>query len=345
MNLSEFDFELPQSSIATAPMEPRDHSRLCVVDRGNDATTHAVFCDLPSFLQKGDLLVLNDTRVRPWRLCGRRATGGKVECLILSLRGHEGEGFVKPSKKLAKGDIVAMEGGAIRLELLQQLDGGRWRFALHADGGDVNAALERHGRAPLPPYIERSGDEDPAADRARYQTVFARVPGAVAAPTAGLHFTERVFDALKARGVELAWVTLHVGEGTFAPMRTDVVEEHRMHAEDYELPAATAQAIAAARARGGRVVAVGTTSCRTLETCANDDRTVTAGRGSSSIFLYPGKPFRVVDALITNFHLPKSTLILLVAAFAGKDRILSVYRDAIERGYRFYSFGDAMLIV
>ncbi len=345
VNVSEFDFELPQSRIATAPMEPRDQSRLCIVDRATGHTTHAVFTDLPSLLRAGDLLVLNDTRVRPWRLCGQRATGGKVECLILSLRGNEGEGFVKPSKKLTAGDTIAMEGGAIRLELLQQQDGGRWRFALHADGGDVNAALERHGRAPLPPYIERRGDEDPATDRARYQTVFARVPGAVAAPTAGLHFTERVFEALRKRGVELAWVTLHVGEGTFAPMRTDVVEEHRMHAEEYELPIATAQAIAAARARGGRVVAVGTTSCRTLETCANDDRTVTAGRGNSSIFLYPGRPFRVVDALVTNFHLPKSTLLLLVAAFAGKERILSEYRDAIERGYRFYSYGDAMLIV
>ena len=345
VNLSDFDFELPPSSIATKPMEPRDRSRLCVVDRSSGSATHEVFCDLPTFLRPGDLLVRNDTRVRPWRLCGRRKTGGKVECLILQLRGSEGEGFVKPSKKLAPGDEVAMEGGAITLRLLEQLDGGHWRFELRAEGGDVSTALERHGRAPLPPYIQRTGDEDPTTDRERYQTVFARVPGAVAAPTAGLHFTDAVFDALAARGVEIASVTLHVGEGTFAPMRTDVVEEHRMHAEEYELPAVTADAIARTRARGGRVVAVGTTSCRTLETCANDDRTVTAGRGSSSIYLYPGRPFRVVDALITNFHLPKSTLILLVAAFAGKDRILSVYRDAIERGYRFYSYGDAMLIV
>ena len=345
MHVTEFDFELPTSSIATTPMEPRDRSRLCVVDRHSGTQTHAVFADLPGFLRAGDLLVRNDTRVRPWRLCGRRATGGRVECLILELRGDQGEGFVKPSKKLAPGDEVAMEEGAITLCLRESLGGGRWRFSLRADGGDVNAALEVHGRAPLPPYIERTGNEDKAVDRERYQTVFARVPGAVAAPTAGLHFTEAVFANLRERGVEIASVTLHVGEGTFAPLRSDVVEEHRMHAEDYELPEATAQAIAATRARGGRIVAVGTTSCRTLETCANDDGTVTAGRGSSALYLYPGRPFRVVDALLTNFHLPKSTLLMLVAAFVGRERILAVYRDAIARGYRFYSDGDAMLLV
>lgn len=345
MHVTDFDFELPPTAIATAPMEPRDHSRLCVVDRQGGTEQHVQFVDLPGFLRAGDLLVLNDTRVRPWRLCGRRSTGGRVECLILSLHGERGEGFVKPSKKLEPGDVVAMEGGAIAMHLLERLDGGRWRFSLRARDGDLAEAIERHGRAPLPPYIERDGDEDVLEDRERYQTVFARVPGAVAAPTAGLHFTERVFAALEARGVERAWVTLHVGEGTFAPLRSDVVEEHRMHAEEYELPEATAQAIARTRARGGRVVAVGTTSCRTLETCANDDRTVVAGRGASSLFLYPGRSFRVVDALITNFHLPKSTLLMLVSAFAGRERMLRIYREAIERGYRFYSYGDAMLIV
>lgn len=345
VHVTEFDFELPPSSIATSPAEPRDRSRLCVVDRRSGTETHAVFADLPSFLRKGDLLVLNDTRVRPWRLCGKRATGGRVECLILQLRGADGEGFLKPSKKLAVGDEVEMEGGAITVCLRESLGGGRWRFLLRVREGEVAAALETHGRAPLPPYIDRDGTEDVAKDRERYQTVFARVPGAVAAPTAGLHFTNAVFAALRERGVEIAWVTLHVGEGTFAPLRSDVVEEHRMHEEEYELPEETARAVAAARARGGRVIAVGTTSCRTLETCATADRVVAAGRGASALFLYPGRPFGVVDALLTNFHLPKSTLLMLVAAFAGRERILAVYRDAIARGYRFYSYGDAMLLV
>ncbi len=344
MDVADFDFELPAGAIATAPAEPRDQARLCVFDRARDQVTHARFADLPEYLRPGDLLVLNDTRVRPWRLCGRRPSGGRVECLILRLRGDQGEGFVKPSKKFAVGDEIAMEGGAVQLRLLAALGGGRWTFALAAEGG-IEAALERCGRAPLPPYIARSGDEDPQHDRVRYQTVFARVPGAVAAPTAGLHFTEALLATLAQRGIATATVTLHVGEGTFAPLRTEVVEQHRMHHEDYELPPGTATAIAAARARGGRVIAVGTTSCRTLETCANDDRTVRAGRGASDLFLYPGRPLRVVDALVTNFHLPRSTLLMLVAAFAGREPILRVYRAAIEQGYRFYSFGDAMLIV
>ena len=343
VHVGDFDFELPAAAIAQAPAEPRDAARLLVFDRGTGRSEHTVFSDLPRFLRAGDLLVLNDTRVRPWRLCGRRETGGRVECLILRMAGANGEGFVKPSKKLTAGDVLAMEGGAVQLRLLASLGGGRWSFEVTA-AGDVAQALERCGRAPLPPYLDRSGDEDRAFDRARYQTVFARVPGAVAAPTAGLHFTPALLAALMARGIATAYCTLHVGEGTFAPLRTEVVEQHRMHAEDYELPAATAQAIAAARARGGRVVAVGTTSCRTLETCATDDRTVTPGRGSSDLFLYPGRPFRVVDALITNFHLPRSTLLMLVAAFAGREAILGVYRDAVARGYRFYSYGDAMLI-
>jgi len=338
--LSDFDFELPEDLIAQHPAPERSASRL--LDGTAATPVDRIFRDLPGLLSPGDLLVFNDTKVVKARLYGVKASGGKVELLIERvLQDHEVVAHMKVSKKPLPGAVLTMAGG-FSAELL-----GRWpeengplfRFRLSSE---PYALMEAHGHVPLPPYIEHG---DSADDERRYQTVFARVPGAVAAPTAGLHFTERVFDALKARGVELAWVTLHVGEGTFAPMRTDVVEEHRMHAEEYELPAATAQAIAAARARGGRVVAVGTTSCRTLETCANDDRTVTAGRGSSSIFLYPGEPFRVVDLLVTNFHLPKSTLILLVAAFAGKDRILSVYRDAIERGYRFYSFGDAMLIV
>jgi len=345
VRVADFDYALPPELIAREPANPRDSARLLVHERHTGHTEHAVFRELPSWLAPGDLLVLNDTRVRPWRLRGRRSTGGACECLLLRVLGSEAEGYVKPSKKLRSGDRLRMEDGALELELLTSLGGGRWRLRVHAPGDDVQAVLERCGRAPLPPYIERSGEEDVAADRERYQTVFARVPGAVAAPTAGLHFTPEVLAAVAAKGVAIAYVTLHVGEGTFAPLRTDTVTEHRMHAETYELSPATAAAIAAVRQRGGRVIAVGTTSCRTLETCALPDRTVAAGRGESSLFLYPGRPFQVVDALLTNFHLPQSTLLMLVAAFAGLDRTLELYRDAVARRYRFFSFGDAMLLL
>ena len=349
MRVSDFDFELPAEHIARTPVEPRDQARLFVHERATGVERHLQVFDLVELLAPGDLLVLNDTRVQPWRLRGRRATGGGVECLLLQVEGERAEAFVRPSKKLRVGDRLAMEGGALTIELLAALGGGRWQLRLAAnDGqGDVVAALERCGRAPLPPYIEREAgeSEDVAGDRERYQTVFAREPGAVAAPTAGLHFTRELLDRLAARGVESAFVTLHVGEGTFAPLRTDVVEQHRMHSEQFELGEATAAAVAAARARGSRVVAVGTTSCRTLESCATADRLVRAQRGASDLFLYPGREFRVVDALLTNFHLPQSTLLMLVAAFAGLPRTLAMYREAIARGYRFYSFGDAMLLL
>lgn len=343
--VTDFDYLLPPRLIAVRPMQPRDHSRLLVLDRTNGRVEHRVFHELTAYLRPGDLLVVNDTRVQPWRLRGHRGTGGAVECRLLRLDGTAGEAFVKPSKKLRPGEELPMEGGAIRLRLDAALGGGRWRVTLAAAGGDVAAALDRCGRAPLPPYIARDGDEDVGQDRERYQTVFAREPGAVAAPTAGLHFTPELLARLRAAGVEVAAVTLHVGEGTFAPLRTEVVEQHRMHAEAYELPPATAAAVAAARARGGRVIAVGTTSCRTLETCARDDRTVAAGRGISDLFLYPGRSFRVVDVLLTNFHLPQSTLLMLVSAFAGRERVLAVYEEAVARDYRFFSFGDAMLIL
>lgn len=344
MLVSEFDFVLPPRLIATKPVEPRDHARLLVHDRRTRGNQHAQVFDLPRFLRQGDLLVVNDTQVQPWRLRGQRATGGAVECLLVRLDGDVGEALVKPSKKLRAGDVVPMEGGEIELSLQESLGAGRWSVVLRARDGSLAQALSRCGRAPLPPYIARDEHEDVAADRARYQTVFARVPGAIAAPTAGLHFTPELLAKLRGEGIATATVTLHVGEGTFAPLRSPMVEEHRMHAEWYELPAATAAAVAATKARGGRVVAVGTTSCRTLETCAREDGAVAPGCGQSNLFLYPGCTFRVVDALLTNFHLPQSTLLMLVAAFAGREPILGVYQDAIQRGYRFYSFGDAMLI-
>ncbi|MCB9876462.1 MAG: tRNA preQ1(34) S-adenosylmethionine ribosyltransferase-isomerase QueA [Planctomycetes bacterium] len=352
MHVHDFDFELPPELIARRSVEPRDRARLFVHERATRQNQHRVVADLPELLREGDLLVLNDTRVMPWRLCGRRATGGAVECLLLRLDAADGatahgEAFVKPSKKLRAGDRLPMEEDALLLTLEQALGGGRWRVALDAVGGDVAATLERCGRAPLPPYIghEPGQVEDVAADRRRYQTVFAKAPGAVAAPTAGLHFTEALLGRLAAAGVAMAFVTLHVGEGTFAPLRTDVVEQHRMHEERYELPAATAAAVAATRARGGRVVAVGTTSCRTLETCAAEGRTVRAGSGASDLFLYPGRSFQVVDALLTNFHLPQSTLLMLVSAFAGHAETMALYREAVAQRYRFFSFGDAMLLL
>jgi S-adenosylmethionine:tRNA ribosyltransferase-isomerase len=345
VRVSEFDFTLPPELIASCSVEPRDQAKLLVHDRASRENRHQVVADLPDLLAPGDLLVLNDTRVRPWRLKGRRSTGGSVECLLLSLVHDVGEAFVKPSKKLHVGDQLPMEDGSIIVELLQALGGGRWRLRLSAAGGDVVAALERCGRAPLPPYIDRPADEDVAFDRERYQTVFAREAGAVAAPTAGLHFTKELLQRLADRSVEVAYVTLHVGEGTFAPMRAEVVADHRMHEEVYNLSEETAAAVQRARARGSRVVAVGTTSCRTLETCALPDRTVRAQQGKSDLFLYPGREFRVVDALLTNFHLPQSTLVMLVAAFVGHQETLALYREAVALRYRFYSFGDAMLLL
>jgi len=344
VRVADFDFPLPAHLVANEPANPRDSARLLVLDRATGAVEHCVFRDLVRFLAPGDLLVLNDTRVRPARLRGVRPGGGACECLLLRLDDGRGEAFVKPSKKLRGGHELAMEGGAITVALEEALGGGRWRVQLRARGGDVAAELERCGRAPLPPYIARDGREDPAVDRERYQTVYARVPGAVAAPTAGLHFTPELLARIAALGVELATVTLHVGEGTFAPVRAEQVEQHRMHSEAYELPETTAAAVETARARGGRVIAVGTTSARTLETCARPGRTVAAGAGESSLFLYPGRPGVVVDALLTNFHLPQSTLLMLVAAFAGRERVLAAYAEAVARGYRFFSFGDAMLI-
>jgi S-adenosylmethionine:tRNA ribosyltransferase-isomerase len=345
VRVADFDFSLPPELIASRSVEPRDQARLLVHDRETRTTEHAIVAELPRFLRGGDLLVLNDTRVMPWRLCGKRATGGAVECLLVRLDGDVGEAFVKPSKKLKPGDVVPMEGGAIAMTLLERRTEGRWLVQLAVLQGTVAAALERCGRAPLPPYIERDGDEDVAADRARYQTVYARVPGAIAAPTAGLHFTPELLQRLADAGIATTTVTLHVGEGTFAPMRTEVVEQHVMHSETYELPPTAAAAIAAARARGNRVVAIGTTSCRTLETCAAPGRLAAAGTGSSQLFLYPGKQFQVVDALFTNFHLPQSTLLMLVAAFAGHQEVLALYREAVARRYRFFSFGDAMLLL
>ncbi len=353
MKLSDFDYELPPERIAQRPAGKRDAARLLVHDVAADATEHRTFADLPLLLRAGDLLVLNDTRVLPARLYGRRASGGAVEFLFLEPVAPGATAWtamVNPARKLKPGEVVTLEGGALEARLLER-PGDEWHVELRApDDPDANvvALLERHGRMPLPPYIER-GDRarrlDPPAedtlDRERYQTVYAARAGAVAAPTAGLHFTRELLAELEDRGVHRATVTLHVGAGTFLPVAAENVEDHEMHAERFTLPAETVEAVRAARAAGGRVVAVGTTSVRVLEHGGGE---LVPGTGETRLFLRPGSPFRVVDAMLTNFHLPRSTLLMLVSAFAGRERVLRLYREAIERGYRFYSYGDAMLL-
>jgi S-adenosylmethionine:tRNA ribosyltransferase-isomerase len=353
MKVSDFDFDLPAERIAQVPVEPRDAARLFVHRREADESEHLRVADLERVLEPGDLLVVNDTRVRWARLLGRRATGGKVELLLLK-RDARGRwrSLARPAARLHPGERVSLEEGAIEATLLERAreDGGgpaaEWWLELESTAGlDIEAALELHGRAPLPPYIRRTSASDPlrAADRDTYQTVFARALGAVAAPTAGLHFTPRLLASLAARGVERTAVTLHVGAGTFKPVQVEDTRDHRMHAEAYELRPECAAAVERCRRRGGRVVAVGTTSLRVLESCADEQGVLAAGAGETRLFLSPGASFRVVDALLTNFHLPRSTLLMLVSAFAGRERVLRLYGEAIERGYRFYSYGDAQL--
>ncbi len=333
--LSDFDFALPPELIAQHPAPERSASRL--LDGRADAPVDRVFHELPGLLDPGDLLVFNDTQVIKARLFGRKATGGAVELLVERvLQNHEVVAHMKVSKKPLVGAVLEMDGG-FSAELIGRWpdeDGALFRLRF---SGEPHALMAAHGHVPLPPYIEHG---DTAEDERRYQTVFAKHPGAVAAPTAALHFDEALLAALRARGVQTAEVTLHVGAGTFQPVKTENIAEHTMHAEWYRVPAETIAAIAACRARGGRVVAVGTTTVRTLESWAAFGRT----EGDTQIFITPGFHFQVVDRLITNFHLPKSTLMMLVSAFAGYQRVMALYRHAIEQRYRFFSYGDAMLL-
>jgi S-adenosylmethionine:tRNA ribosyltransferase-isomerase len=352
MRLSDFDYDLPPELIAQRPADRRDAARLLVHAVGEDRTELASIAGLGEFLRSGDLLVLNDTRVLPARLFARRESGGRVELLLAEPVGEgRWRALVRPAKKPRPGERLAVGEGALGVRLLERLPGedGRpgalWELEFEAPGGEsVEELLEAHGELPLPPYIERE-EGMTADDRERYQTVYARVPGAVAAPTAGLHFTDELLAELRARGVRTAPVTLHVGLGTFLPVSVEDPEEHRMHAERYSLPEATAEAVRACRAEGGRVIAVGTTSVRVLETCAREDGTVHAGTGSTRLFLRPGHGPRVVDGMLTNFHLPRSTLLMLVAAFAGTERVLELYERAVRERLRFYSYGDAMLLL
>lgn len=348
MKVAEFDFDLPEELIAQEPAPRRDASRLLVLDRETGSIAHRRFPDLATELRPNDLLVLNDTKVLPARLHGAKPSGGRIEVLLVEPVGADAgspvwRALIGGSRSVRPGMRLALPGGLTVVPLEREADA--WRVRLEHPLGDPMPALESAGEMPLPPYIRRApGDPRAATDRERYQTVFARHPGAIAAPTAGLHFTAELLAAIRARGVETAVVTLHVGLGTFLPVRVDEVERHRMHEEAFDLPPETAAAVQRARSRGGRVVAVGTTVARTLETRADGRGGVTPGAGRSSLFIYPGYRFRVADALVTNFHLPKSTLVMMVAAFAGTGSVLAAYREAIRERYRFYSYGDAMFV-
>ena len=354
MRLSDFDFVLPETSIALRPASPRDAARMLVV-RPDEALDDRHVRDLPDLLRAGDALVFNDTRVIPARLMGQRVRGDfgvAVEATLhRRLTPSRWTAFMRPGKRLKAGDRVRFGEGADRACLLSALDatvvekgeGGEVTLAFDLSGPDLDLAITERGEMPLPPYIAAKRGED-ERDRADYQTVYAREDGSVAAPTAGLHFTPELLERLKARGVSLHFVTLHVGAGTFLPVKTEVVAEHRMHPEYGEVSAEVAQALNAVRAAGGRIVCVGTTSLRLLESATGEDRVIRPFAGETAIFITPGHRFRAPDVLMTNFHLPKSTLFMLVSAFAGTEAMRAAYAHAVESGYRFYSYGDSSLL-
>lgn len=337
MRRSDFHYELPDELIAQHPVANRSDSRLLRLDGDDGRLADLQFRDLPECLRAGDLLVFNDTRVIPARLLGRKGTGGRVEVLIERVVGErEALAHVRASRAPGEGADLLLE-DAVTARVTGR-EGALFR--LEFPDGPVLEALERYGHMPLPPYVDRP---DEAADRERYQTVYARRPGAVAAPTAGLHFDDAMLDTLRERGLEFGWVTLHVGAATFQPVRVDNLDEHRMHSEYAEVPEAVCEAVRRTKAAGGRVVAVGTTAVRSLETAAAGGRIEPFG-GETELFIRPGYRFRVVDALVTNFHLPESTLLMLVCAFAGYDNVMAAYRHAVRERYRFFSYGDAMFV-
>ncbi|WP_100643247.1 tRNA preQ1(34) S-adenosylmethionine ribosyltransferase-isomerase QueA [Alteromonas facilis] len=338
MKLSDFHFDLPEHLIAKYPTQDRTASRLLQLNGNTGAVTHGKFTDVLSLIHENDLLVFNNTKVIPARLMGQKETGGQVEVLIERiLKTNTALAHVRASKAPKPGTLLRLE-GAIDVEVIGRKDA---LFELEFKGGDsILAMLEQYGHMPLPPYIDRP-DED--SDKTRYQTVYGEKPGAVAAPTAGLHFDDATLDALKAKGVQLAFVTLHVGAGTFQPVRVDNIEEHQMHAEYAEIPQQVVDAVKHTKANGGRVIAVGTTSVRSLETAGKSGE-IEPFFDDTSIFIYPGYHFNVVDAMITNFHLPESTLMMLISAFAGRENVMNAYQQAIEQEYRFFSYGDAMFI-
>lgn len=343
MFVKDFDYDLPPELIARYPAPERDASRLMLLNRSAHTVYEDQFKNISAHLEPGDLLVMNDTRVMPARLFGTKDSGGKVEIFLVRRDPGISERWsclLRASKKFREGQVILLADG-MKATVCNRLESESWLIEFSGPE-PFDIWLEREGHIPLPPYLQRPDD---AHDRERYQTVYSKSPGAVAAPTAGLHFTRELLAELEVKGIKTAHLTLHTGLGTFQPVRVDRVEDHRIHTERFSIPVATAEAIRSTRARGGRVIAVGTTTTRTLEYAVDCDGNVVAGDGEANIFIYPGYRFKVVDALITNFHLPESTLLMLVSAFAGHDYIKDAYREAIRRGFRFYSYGDAMLIV
>lgn len=339
MKLSDFVYDLPEERIAQTPIEPRDHSRLMVLNRATHEIEHKHFYDVVDYLNPGDVLVINETRVIPARIIGNRPTGGVCEVLLLKqLAPKRWEAIVRPGKRLRPGAEVIFGEGRLRARIAEVLDDGD-RIVDFECEGTMEAALDELGEMPLPPYIHEK-----LQDRERYQTVYARQQGSAAAPTAGLHFTPELLDKIRAKGIDVVPVLLHVGLGTFRPVKVENVEEHEMHSEYFEVTPEAADRINAARERGCRIVAVGTTSVRTLESASDESGRVIPQKGDTQIFIRPGYRYKAVDALITNFHLPGSTLIMLVSALYDREHILKAYEQAVKDEYRFFSFGDAMLI-
>ena len=340
MKTADFDFYLPEELIAQTPLERRDASRLLTLDKHTGAVEHHHFYELPQFLKPGDCLVLNDSRVLPARLIGHRPTGGACEVLLLVDRGDKcWECLVRPGRKLRPGaQVIFGEGKELTATIEEELEDGKRLVRFHYEGIFLEI-LEHLGKMPLPPYIKEE-----LQDNERYQTVYSKVVGSAAAPTAGLHFTPELLEQIKAMGVKVCYVTLHVGLGTFRPVKAEDIQDHEMHSEFCMISQETADVINETKRSGGRVICVGTTSCRTIESFAAEDGTMTERSGWTNIFIYPGYRFKVLDALITNFHLPQSTLIMLVSALAGREHVLAAYEEAVKERYRFFSFGDAMFI-
>ena len=340
MNVSDFYYDLPEELIAQTPIEKRDESRLMVLDRGKQTIEHKTFKDIIDYLEPGDCLVRNNTKVIPARLYGKKSTGAKIEFLLLNrIEGDIWECIVKPGHKLKPGTEVEFGDGLLKGIVLDIMPGGTRKVEFNYEG-IFNEILDQIGLMPLPPYIHES-----LKDKDRYQTVYAKYDGSAAAPTAGLHFTPELFEKIRAKGIEVANVTLHVGIGTFRPVKVENVEEHHMHSEHFYIKQEDVDKINTAKKNGKRIIAIGTTSCRVLETIADENGMVKATEGDTQIFIYPGYKYKCLDGLVTNFHLPESTLIMLVSALAGRDYIMKAYNEAVKERYRFFSFGDAMLIL
>ncbi len=340
MNVSDFYYDLPEELIAQTPIEKRDESRLMVLNRASQTIEHKTFKDIIEYLEPGDCLVRNNTKVIPARLYGKKATGAKIEFLLLNrIEGDIWECIVRPGHKLKPGTEVEFGDGILKAKVLDVMEGGTRKVEFKYEG-IFNEILDKIGLMPLPPYIHES-----LKDNDRYQTVYAKYEGSAAAPTAGLHFTPELFEKIKAKGIDVANVTLHVGIGTFRPVKVENVEEHHMHSEHFYIKQEDADKINNAKKNGKRVIAVGTTSCRVLETIADENGMVKPTEGDTQIFIYPGYKYKCLDGLVTNFHLPESTLIMLVSALAGRDYIMKAYNEAVKERYRFFSFGDAMLIL